>query len=322
MERRMSDIRTPDDEVTTPGHFYPPFKEGWWYQGATYGGHSDFSTDWNRRTRTGGWLDDLGDPVLAAADGTVAEIDRSTGTVYVAHWGATYRTEYRHMRTVSVKQGQRVQRGDKLGEIGAEGIDPADGFVPSPHLHHVHWKKDGGGTWQRIQQSFEGKPVIASVGNSESQPRSWNAPGPVMVEGPPPKATWESAYKAAAEELASAEKVIARRTSMLEAQRAQTELYKDERDEARRELAASVSKLAELQKWSQDLAERHHAQTAELTEAKSDLATAGQLVDTLNADLAECRASTPTDCTDALKAARDAAAGELEAMAQRWRDEG
>jgi hypothetical protein len=131
------------------------------------------------------------------------------------------------------------------------------------------------------------------VGNSESQPRSWNAPGPVMVEGPPPKATWESAYKAAAEELASAEKVIARRTSMLEAQRAQSTLYREERDEA----------------------------VSLLTDARADVDDLSHQLAVAQEALAACEAAVHPDCTDALKAARDAAAGELEAMAQRWRDE-
>jgi hypothetical protein len=51
-------IRTPEDEVTTAGYLYAPFREGWTYQGATYAGHSDWSVDWNRRTPAGGWLED------------------------------------------------------------------------------------------------------------------------------------------------------------------------------------------------------------------------------------------------------------------------
>jgi hypothetical protein len=74
----MADIRTPDDEVTKPGWFTLPFTEGWTYQGATYAGHSDFSVDWNRRTLSGAWLDDTGDPVLAIADGIFAEVAPET----------------------------------------------------------------------------------------------------------------------------------------------------------------------------------------------------------------------------------------------------
>lgn len=200
----MSDIRTPDDEITKPGYFYPPFKEGDWYQGATYGGHTDFSVDWNKRTRSGAWLDDRGEPVLAAARGTVRSIDRATGTVILGHWNDTWRTEYRHMGVISVRPGDKVERGDKLGEIGAEGISPDSGFVPSPHLHHVHHRKVRG-VWKRVKQAFMGKEVIASVGDSDSRPRSWDPPGPVMVQGPPTRATWESAAKEAIKELDKAQ---------------------------------------------------------------------------------------------------------------------
>jgi hypothetical protein len=141
--------------------------------------------------------------------------------------------------------------------------------------------------------------------------------------------TYQEAYAKAQKALVETRATLERRTDELRDQRTQTRVAIEERDDARRELAASAAKLAELQTWSQDLAERFHAQTAELTEAKSDLATAGQVVDALNAtitnleaELAACESATPIDCTEALRAARDAAAGELEAMAQRWRDEG
>ena len=70
-------IRTPDDEITTPGYFLPPFKAGLTYQGVTYAGHSDFAVDFNRRNVTPGgdveWVADAGDPVLAIAGGKVIE---------------------------------------------------------------------------------------------------------------------------------------------------------------------------------------------------------------------------------------------------------
>ena len=204
----MPDIRTPDDEVSTPGYFYPPFKEGLTYEGQTYGGHTDYSVDWNRRTPSGGWLEDRGDPVLAAQDGTVSAIEASNGAVFVNHFGGTYRTEYRHMDPVLVKIGQKVNRGDIVGRIGAVGISPSSGFTPSPHLHHVHWKKVNG-EWRRIQQSFEGKAIRVSVGDSDSRPKEWTPPAKVYVQGPPPKATWESAYK-------EAKKVIATLTADLQ----------------------------------------------------------------------------------------------------------
>ena len=197
-------IRTPDDDIDKPGWFYPPFAEGRTYQGITYGGHSDFSTDWNRRTPSGAWLEDKGDPVLAIADGTVAEVKPDEGVAFIDHAGG-YRSESRHMDPVLVKVGQKVKRGDVIGRIGAKGITPGR-FTPSPHLHHVHWKRPGPGKpYQRIKQSFYGKPIATSVGDSDSRPDSWKPPAPVYVVGPPPPATWPGAYREAAKALDKAE---------------------------------------------------------------------------------------------------------------------
>lgn len=185
-------IRTPDDEVDKPGWFTPPFAEGRNYQGITYPGHSNFSVDFNRRTPAGGWLDDTGDPVLAVADGIVSEVDKAEGLVMVKHAGG-YTTEYRHMTGIRVAEGDRVQRSDRLGDIGNVA---GSGASFGAHLHHVHHK--GG---KRIKMTFEGKPIATSVFNSDTQPEGWKPPSPVNVVGPPPRATWESAYKEAAKAL-------------------------------------------------------------------------------------------------------------------------
>lgn len=66
---------------------------------------------------------------------------------------------------------------------------------------------------------------------------------------------------------AEADKVIARRTAMLEAQRAQTTLHREERDAARGEYAALVE-------------------------------TSKSIIAGLEHDLAACRAATPADCSD------------------------
>jgi hypothetical protein len=286
----VDDIRTPDDEVTKAGYFYPPFDEGDTYEGVTYGGHTNFAVDWNKRTPSGAWLPDEGEPVRAAADGYVVAILAFDGTVVLQHRGG-YRTEYKHMEPVLVKLDDRVDRGDIIGRIGDAGNAPN-----GTHLHHVHWKRDASGTWRRIKQAFLGVPVIASVWNSDTQPQGTNLPGPVYLKGEPLPATWRGAFTEAAAALTGTEALLAKRTEQRDEAKAMTALVTEERDTARRDLAACVAKLAELQTWSQDLAERFHAQTAELTEAKSDLATAGQLVDTLNARIAELEAATPQDC--------------------------
>lgn len=192
-------IRTPDDEITTAGYFLPPFKAGLTYQGITYAGHSDFAVDFNRRTPEGGWLADAGDPVLAAADGTVVQVNVPDGFVMVQHKGG-YRTEYRHMQPVEVSKGQRVRRGDRLGRIGDAGNAPN-----GTHLHHRHWKRLPGKGWVPVKMAFVNAAVSVSVYNSDTRPEGWEPPAPVYVVGPPRRATWERAYKAARKALDACE---------------------------------------------------------------------------------------------------------------------
>ena len=222
----MSAIRTPDDE--NPKWLYAPFREGWWYQGATYPGHSDFSIDWNRRTKTGGWLDDTGDPVLAPQDGTVALVDKGDGLVMLHHHGGLTQVELRHMKDIIVKPGQKVKRGDRIGSIGNVA---GDGRSFGAHLHMVEYRRPSTKVpFKRVPMTIEGKPVPVSV-ESDAKPSTWKPPAPVMLQGPPPRATWESAYK-------EAEKRLEKLTAALDAQKAQTALAIDERDQARRDLAA------------------------------------------------------------------------------------
>lgn len=189
----MTAIRTPDDE--RKDWLYPPFREGRWYQGATYAGHSDFSVDWNRRTKTGGWLEDTGDPVLAAQDGFVAEVDKANGLVMLHHHNGLTQTEYRHMQDITVRFGQKVQRGDRIGSIGNVA---GDGRSFGAHLHHVHWRRPSTRTdFQRVQMRFMGEPIDVSVKDSDSKPASWDPPRPVMVQGPPPPVTWEQTAREA-----------------------------------------------------------------------------------------------------------------------------
>lgn len=198
----MTTIRTPDDE--RPDWLYPPFRESWLYQAATYPGHSNFAVDLNRRTKTGAWVDDTGDPVLAAQDGTVAEVDPREGLVYLNHWGGKGRTEYRHMTGPFPKVGQKVKRGDRIGSIGNVA---GDGRSFGSHLHMVFWERDDTSKpFRRGRLRFYGKPLEVSVADSDTKPSAWKPPAPVMVEGPPPKATWESAFREAKRALEKAEK--------------------------------------------------------------------------------------------------------------------
>lgn len=73
-----------------------------------------------------------GTPILATAAGRVTFAGTQPGygkTVEIDH-GYGYVTRYAHAATLSVKRGQRVQRGEMLGEIGRSGLATA------PHLHY------------------------------------------------------------------------------------------------------------------------------------------------------------------------------------------
>lgn len=79
-----------------------------------------------------------GTHIQATGDGVVVEAGSSSGGygrhVMIDH-GFGYKTLYGHMDKITVTQGQRVKRGQKLGNVGSTGRSTA------PHLHYeVHYK--------------------------------------------------------------------------------------------------------------------------------------------------------------------------------------
>lgn len=74
-----------------------------------------------------------GDPVFAAADGTVKYVDHSTkglGNVVTIDHGHGYVTRYAHLENTRVSRGQKVSRGKQIGQVGMSGNSFA------PHLHY------------------------------------------------------------------------------------------------------------------------------------------------------------------------------------------
>jgi murein DD-endopeptidase MepM/ murein hydrolase activator NlpD len=97
-----------------------------------------FGEDWNGR---GGGDTDLGDPIYSIANGIVTwayDVRKGWGRVIIIRHAyrdpATGKVKfcdslYGHMRSISVKVGQEVKRGDKIGTMGSNrGMYPA-------HLH-------------------------------------------------------------------------------------------------------------------------------------------------------------------------------------------
>lgn len=73
-----------------------------------------------------------GTPVYATADGVVKTAGRagSYGNRIDIDHGYNYVTRYAHLSKIDVVDGQRVVRGDKIGEVGSTGKSTG------PHLHY------------------------------------------------------------------------------------------------------------------------------------------------------------------------------------------
>jgi len=70
----------------------------------------------------------IGDPVIAAADGRVifsGNGPRGYGNLVIVKHANDLLSVYAHNRTLAVKEGQPVKRGQKIAELGATGTDSA-----------------------------------------------------------------------------------------------------------------------------------------------------------------------------------------------------
>jgi len=73
-----------------------------------------------------------GTPALASSSGSVlmaANLKAHGRTVLINH-GQGVMTIYLHLNSISVKEGQKVHKGDKIGLVGSSGLSTAP---------HVHW---------------------------------------------------------------------------------------------------------------------------------------------------------------------------------------
>ncbi|MGC4807137.1 peptidoglycan DD-metalloendopeptidase family protein [Micromonospora sp. DT233] len=113
--------------MAAPG-FKVPFPCGQSWSGQTRSAHSPANAvDFNR-------TDDLGDPVVASAPGTVDRVTDLGGTSYgkyvrINHGGG-YSTYYAHLNGFNVSVGQSVGYGKVLGWVGSTGGSTG------PHLHY------------------------------------------------------------------------------------------------------------------------------------------------------------------------------------------
>lgn len=77
-----------------------------------------------------------GTPILASAPGTVvfSGWGGGYGNVVVLDHGKGMRTRYAHMHRISVRNGQRVEQGQSIGQVGSTGLSTG------PHLHYEVWQ--------------------------------------------------------------------------------------------------------------------------------------------------------------------------------------
>lgn len=75
----------------------------------------------------------IGTPIHATGDATVEFAGYNTtgyGFHVILDHGYGYKTLYGHMSQVKVRKGQKVKRGDTIGEVGSSGLSSG------PHLHY------------------------------------------------------------------------------------------------------------------------------------------------------------------------------------------
>jgi murein DD-endopeptidase MepM/ murein hydrolase activator NlpD len=80
-----------------------------------------------------------GAPVKAAMDGTVAVVNNNWlygQHILISHTNG-YKTLYAHLSATSVKEGEKVAQGKKIGEVGSTGQSTG------PHLHFGVYDKNG-----------------------------------------------------------------------------------------------------------------------------------------------------------------------------------
>ncbi|MEV1143079.1 peptidoglycan DD-metalloendopeptidase family protein [Micromonospora sp. NPDC049799] len=124
----VAGVLLPASPAAAAPTFKVPFPCGQTWSGQTRTDHSPaYAVDFNR-------TDDLGDPVVASAPGTVDRVTDLGGTSYgkyvrIDHGGG-YTTYYAHLNGFNVSVGQSVGYGKVIGWVGSTGGSTG------PHLHY------------------------------------------------------------------------------------------------------------------------------------------------------------------------------------------
>ncbi len=93
---------------------------------------SGFGMRWGRMHKGTDFAAPIGTPVYATADGVVIKADWGTGygrVIYIQH-AFGLETRYAHLSKIRVKKGQRIARGQRIGDMGNSGHSTGS------HLHY------------------------------------------------------------------------------------------------------------------------------------------------------------------------------------------
>ncbi|MGH3757959.1 M23 family metallopeptidase [Actinophytocola sp.] len=137
----------PAQEASAAPAYQMPFPCGQAWSGQTRTNHSPANAvDFNR-------TNDNGDPVAASAAGRVSRVANEGSTSY-GRWieidhGSGYTTRYAHLSAQRVAVGDRVARGQLIGNVGSTGGSTG------PHLH---FEERSGGSAARIV--FNGSQIF------------------------------------------------------------------------------------------------------------------------------------------------------------------
>ncbi|OGH47800.1 MAG: hypothetical protein A3A51_03785 [Candidatus Levybacteria bacterium RIFCSPLOWO2_01_FULL_39_10] len=161
------------DDGLGPGEFKPPFKCGLSYVNTTYPGHT-YAVDFNRAPYPS--AEDRGDPVRVVADGKVVMRINECGQIVLSHDGG-YESWYGHMRNITVNKGDRVQLGQKIGEISDVAINkPGECTATGVHLHAHHMRYGN-----YVKLAYQNNMGVI-------EPNPWSLPDPDrLYEGEPPR---------------------------------------------------------------------------------------------------------------------------------------
>jgi murein DD-endopeptidase MepM/ murein hydrolase activator NlpD len=118
--------------------FAAPLKGMGARQTSGYGWRKDPFTGTQRLHEAIDWAIATGTPVRAASDGKVAMVgnDPGLGRYIILNHSDNYETLYAHLSIISVKQGDSIAQGAKIGEVGSTGRSTGS------HLHFALYRNN------------------------------------------------------------------------------------------------------------------------------------------------------------------------------------